>query len=201
MTRILSQNKPYSNPITRSCFSQFNSFVSEKLKKAPATPASDQIQQKIAQWIQGNKSFLYLQGVSGNGKSTEVARLLNNHPEFVRHMCAALDGLAVDIINNPLVFSKDSLYPQLEAFYGQDDFRKRLNKGVCPLMAHEPDAAFIDLVVTPIKNARSGTGKQPIIVIDGIDTAVESASNCSILDLLIKYKDELVQGARLHCHG
>jgi hypothetical protein len=167
----------------------------EKLQSQRITP-SDKVQDQIQEWINGREEILYISGPSGSGKSTEIARLLAQNREFVRHICAEM-GKGKDITNDPLAFSQDSLFPQLEAFYGERRFHECLGRGVYPVTARDPRQAFLDLVVDPLRKARAQTGRQPIIVVDGLDNAVESSSGYSILDLLLDYGARLIQGARL----
>jgi hypothetical protein len=179
-------------------FQKFKEMISKRLAKLrnQRIEPPDTLQEQIQAWIDGREEVLYITGPSGNGKSTEIARLLDANPHLVCHICAEA-GKGDDLTNDPLAFSRYSLFSQLEAFYGERVFRSCLGKGVYPVTARDPHRAFFDLVVSPLQKAYKETGKRPIIVVEGLDNAVESSPSCSILDLLAGRRFELTQVARL----
>jgi hypothetical protein len=175
---------------------EFRRFIESKLKSAGATPVF-KIQQDVQDWIKGNQEILYIRGASGSGKSTEVAKLLNDNDKLIYHICAEL-GQGDDITNHPLVFIRDSLFPQLERLYEKDRFHSWVRSGVYPVTANRIRNAMDYLVIEPLRKARKARGgKRPVIVIEGVDHAAESRPGDSILELLIEYRDPLTEVARL----
>jgi len=169
---------------------KFDGYINQRVGIAGLQHVEDALQD----WINSNKmGVLYLHGPSFAYKSVEIARLLRKNPDLIRHICSD-EGLT----NHPLVFSRDSLFPQLAKYYGEENFQNWLSEGVYPATAFSSVKAFRDLVITPLQKAvMEKPDKRPVIVIDGLDNAVAAFSTGSILDLLIEHKDWITEGARL----
>ncbi|MBN1872825.1 MAG: CHAT domain-containing protein [Anaerolineae bacterium] len=159
----------------------------------------------LREWIDSEKvGMLYLYGRDGSAKSTEVARLLheydgqNNKPKLLGHFCRNDDHQT----SNPLIFVRDSLYPQLEDYYGADFYRGYL-RGVFPRAAYDARFAFYNLFLLPLSRIREKNpeARLPTIIIDAIDDAVARYPSESILDLLIDHQHAITQVARVIITG
>jgi len=156
------------------------------------------VENRMAYWLKESiASILYLSGTTNTVMAKTIARMIKQgatHKEdLIYHFCLKNDAF----VNNPVQFSRVSLYPQFEALYGAETVRGYLKNGVYPVEATEAVTAFFDLVITPLQQAQVNQSKKPIIIVTGLDEAVESYPHCSILDLLIHYQYQLRQTVRL----
>lgn len=171
--------------------------------------------QTLREWINSKKAgILYLYGRGGSAKSTAIAQLLKEYdgqtksPKLLGHFCLDDDPHT----SNPLTFIRDSLYPQLEEYYGADRYRRLLGDGVFPVTAYNARFALYNLVLLPLSKAKAknlkvknenphNTAELPTILIDAIDEAADRYPSGSILDLLIDHQHEIAQVARVIITG
>lgn len=159
-TNLIDREQLY-RPVYSNLFDRFETFRKDLLKKRGDVEGLQIApwQQDLESWIEGHEmGILYLSGRSGSGKSTEIARLLDKYtpaaragsPKVVYHICFDTGG---DVSNHPLVFSRDSLFPQLEAVFNANLFHSWLRPEVFPLTMYKAREAFFDLVIEPIQKA------------------------------------------------
>jgi hypothetical protein len=191
-------------------FRDFKSELKTTIKNLASKPAKANVptrwQEALEAWIECDKEMgvLYLYGWGGSGKSTEVARLLNKDHQLLGHFCRNDDHQT----SNPLMFIRDSLYPQLEEYFDRHniEYRKYLSDNVFPITAYDARYAFYNLFLLPLGKIYSDKSitpppPRPAIIIDAIDDAVTRYPGESILDLLIDHQREITQYARVIITG
>ncbi len=173
------------------------SMLIEKIKSYLPVPEFP-YEKQIENWIDGHQKVLYVCGFSHNGKSTQIARLLDKRKDLLPHLCTEPGSRKIDDnTNHPLVFIRDSLYPQLEEKYEKNRYRSWI-EGNYPIMIDDPHDALKSLVIEPLRRARAqGEFQRPILVIDGLDHAEAFEPGVTILSLLEQYISPLTEVMRL----
>ncbi|MCB0164827.1 MAG: CHAT domain-containing protein [Anaerolineae bacterium] len=100
-----------------------------------------------------------------------------------------------------LAFVRDSLFPQLVPYFGEEKYFEWCPLDQFPLLTHNAQDALMNFIYTPLAAAKLADPEyeksMPIIIIDGIDLIPPGHSrNNSILGLLLKYQDILGNVAR-----
>jgi hypothetical protein len=188
------------DPVNKNLLTRIHDEITNLLNKLTGD-SEFPYEQKILEWMKGSQRILYLSGTSGSGKSTQIAHLIDTFvpkDQLIYHLCTVNgDQISDENVNHPLVFVRDSLYPQLENSFEKGLYRSWIEPHY-PYLIDNADDAMTQLVIEPLRKARnSGQSKQLILIIDGLDHAQIFEPGYTLLDLLTDYIQPLTEVLRL----
>lgn len=164
---------------------------------------------QIKDWVKRKQGTLYyVSGLSGSGKSTQIARLKqeleqDNLAPFFYHFCTPdCPGTG-----NRLDFVRSLIF-QLRVYFKPKEYDRlcRHNTHIrFPLLVDNADDALTTFIIRPLRRAKDEAQQKaaasgqpapplPLIIIDGLDYIPNP--DLSILKLLIRHRDELGEVAR-----